>query len=78
MDSVHDRGVVATGLSTAAPEKAIEARKKCVFQKKNGEVIAMFGSFSDAQNVTGIINQNIIKVCQGKRHTAGGYEWEYA
>lgn len=72
------RHAIATGLSTSAPEKAIEARKKGVFQKKNGEVIAMFGSFSDAQNVTGIINQNIIKVCQGKRHTAGGYEWEYA
>ena len=31
-----------------------------------------------AQVETGVLSCNIIRVCQGKRMTAGGYRWEYA
>lgn len=69
---------LATGLWPRKPEKAIEARSRGVMQKIGGEVVAMFHSVHDAQAVTGVCNQNIFKVCQGKRKTAGGYSWELA
>lgn len=31
----------------------------------------------DAEKETGIAHQNIIKVCQGNRKTAGGFRWAY-
>lgn len=67
-----------TGLWKCRPEEAIEARMAGVFQKLNGEVIAMYPSVKYAQYITGVCNQNIFKVCQGKRHTAGGFAWEFA
>ena len=56
---------------------AIESNMRGVFQKKNGEVIAMYPCIKYAQFVTGVCNQNIFKVCQGKRRSAGGYEWAF-
>lgn len=71
------RHSIKTGLRSASPEAAIEARMTGVIQKYRGEVIAMYPCIKFAQYLTGICNQNIFKVCQGKRHTAGGYEWEF-
>ena len=34
-------------------------------------------SIQEIQRVLNINHQNIVKVCQGKRKTAGGYKWEY-
>lgn len=67
-----------TGLWKCRPEEAIEARMAGVFQKMNGEVIAMYPCVKYAQYITGVCNQNIFKVCQGKRRSAGGFEWEFA
>ena len=59
-------------------QAVIEARKKyfkkvlCVELNKIYETIAL------ASNEHSIPHANIIKVCQGKRHTAGGYHWQYA
>lgn len=72
------RHAIANGLNPGYPTKAIESRMDGVFQKKNGEVIAMYPCIKYAQYITGICNQNIFKVCQGKRKTAGGYQWEFA
>ena len=66
-----------TGLRSKRPEAAIESRMTGVIQKYRGEVIAMYPCIKFAQYLTGVCNQNIFKVCQGKRHTAGGYEWEF-
>lgn len=44
---------------------------------KNGRVIAEFPSMWEAQRKTGAMQQNIMKCCQEKRHTAGGYCWQY-
>lgn len=42
-----------------------------------GEFIKHWKSIKDVETELKIPNQNIVKVCQGKRHTAGGYVWEY-
>lgn len=34
-------------------------------------------SIMEASRQTNTIHQNIHKVCNGQRHTAGGYEWRY-
>lgn len=44
----------------------------------SGMTIETYGSFQEAERETGIPHQNIRKVCQGKRITAGGFSWEYA
>lgn len=72
------RHAIKTGLSSALPEEAIEANMTGVMQKEGEEVIAMYPCIKYAQYITGVCNQNIFKVCQGKRKTAGGYSWEFA
>lgn len=42
-----------------------------------GNVVAKYPSMSMASRATSIAQQNINKVCQGKRNTAGGFIWEY-
>lgn len=37
----------------------------------------IFGSIKEAQRKTGIARANITACCKGRRHTAGGYKWEY-
>ena len=44
---------------------------------KKGEYIKEFCGIHEAERFTGIFNQNIVKCCKGKRHTAGGFKWEY-
>ncbi len=54
-----------------------EQFSKEVQQLKDGQVLATYPSIKEAERVTGIYNSNIVKVCQGKRKTAGGYQWRY-
>jgi hypothetical protein len=44
----------------------------------NGEIVNTFCSALDASKHANAQQQNIIKVCKGKRQKAGGYKWEYA
>ncbi len=44
---------------------------------KDGEFIAPFHSLTAATNATGINQGNILKVCQGKGKSAGGYVWRF-
>lgn len=53
-------------------------KSKGVYQIKNGEKIATYQSLTEASKETGINKSNISKCCNGDRHTAGGYEWEWA
>lgn len=45
---------------------------------KSGEVINKFYGAMEAERETGVCFQNIFKVCNGERKTAGGYVWRYA
>lgn len=56
---------------------ANEARSRKVMQIADGKIVMKFQSIHDAEKFTGVANQNIIKVCQGKRRTAGGFKWSY-
>lgn len=44
----------------------------------NGKKIRTFHGLLEAQRETGVIQQNISKVCRGARNHAGGYKWKYA
>jgi len=47
--------------------------------KITGEVLATFNSIKEASQVLGLKSSGgISEVCQGKRHTSGGYRWQYA
>ena len=55
------------------------ARSKSVVQIKNGMIVAIYKSASEAQRKTGIWQSNISKCClhQKKFNSAGGYQWEF-
>lgn len=46
-------------------------------QIKNGNVIAEFYGTNEAERKTGICAANICECCNGKRKTAGGFQWKY-
>lgn len=60
-----------TGLSTVNSGAYIAKAVLCV------ELDIVFESVSEAERITGVHNPNIVKVCKGHRHTAGGYHWRY-
>lgn len=45
---------------------------------RNGNTVAEYPSIAEAHRQTGIQASCIIFVCQGKRHTTGGFKWQYA
>ena len=49
-----------------------------MFDKKTGELLAIFYSIHEAWRVTGIHKSNIFKCCLGKQKSAGGYIWKYS
>lgn len=53
---------------------------RCIQQlcKQSRKTIAQFPSLHEAGRVTGVAWQNIWKVCDGRRHSAGGFAWQYA
>ena len=55
-----------------------ESQEKAVDVYKDGEKITTFKSIMEAERILNIPNTNIVKVCKGKRHTAGGYTFRYA
>lgn len=44
---------------------------------KDGKLIAEYKSLSEAEEKTGVLHNNISKVCTGKRPYAGGCVWKY-
>ena len=52
-----------------------KANRKPVVQIKEGEVIAIYESASEASSTTGANYSKIRMCCRGRRKTAGGYEW---
>lgn len=50
---------------------------KKVIQIKNGKIITEFYGTQEAQRQTGIQQSSISLCCNGKRKSAGGYQWKY-
>ena len=66
------------GLRNGVLEKLAEVRRRKIKQyTSDGIFIKQWDSIKEAQNNLKIPNQNIVKVSQGKRHTAVGYKCEY-
>ena len=60
-----------------ARERMCKKRRKPCGQYKNGVLIETFSHSKEAYKKTGVWWVNINTCCQGKRKTAGGYEWRY-
>lgn len=59
-------------------DPAAHSRKEIVqLDKDTKTVIAVFPSLHEAGRTTGVVWQNIWKVCDGRRKTAGGFVWAY-
>ena len=68
-----------TGLRENSIKELVERNKRKINQYDlDGNFIKQWDSIKEAQDNLKIPNQNIVKVCQGKRHTAGGYIWQYS
>lgn len=65
------------GLKERTPREAVEANKRPVRRTDMAGNIKDYSCVKDAELELGIPNQNIIKVCQGKRKHAGGFAWAY-
>lgn len=50
---------------------------KPVYQLKDGEIIAEFGSIKEAARNTGAKDANISACCKGKYKQTGGFQWRY-
>ena len=64
-----------TGLHSM--EKASEAHRKKVCQIADRVVIRVYDSVAEAEASTGIYHGNISLAANGKRGSAGGFEWRY-
>lgn len=51
-------------------------REVCKLDSKDN-IIAAYGSISEASSETGINKSSIAKVCRGERNYAGGYKWKF-
>lgn len=59
------------GTRNERASKSLGKKIKCV------ETGIIYNSMTDVERKLKIAHNTISKVCQGKRHTAGGYHWEY-
>jgi hypothetical protein len=66
--------------ANAPLKKAAEARrKKAAMYDRNGNLLAIFRSTTEAQKITGVNQSNISGCCLQRKHflTAGGYIWKF-
>ncbi len=72
------RHAIKMGLRTSEARGYLNPKSTAVYQMDmSGNIIADFGSMSDAQRKTGISKGGIRYVCLGERVHAGGYKWKY-
>ena len=57
--------------------KRSSKRKKAINQIKNGIIVSIWDSATNASKATKISRGNIVSCLNGYRKTAGGYSWEY-
>ena len=55
-----------------------KARAIYQIDMETNDIIAWFGSSSDAEKATGANHSHIIACCRGKQKTTGGFKWAYA
>ena len=41
------------------------------------ETNIIYNSMQEIEDTLGISHKNVSAACRGKRHTAGGYHWQY-
>jgi hypothetical protein len=59
-------------------KKATDSRKKQVLQLSiDGEIIAKYGSVSEASKISGISKTCISRCCREERDSSGGFIWKY-
>lgn len=77
--SENEKHAHRTGLKDGrkAIERLAALNSKSVAQLKDGCVLTVYCSASDAGRKTGICPSSITKVCRHERKVAGGYVWEY-
>lgn len=73
-----NQNAVGAVRSKETRQRMSTSKKKPVAMYFNGALIAIFGSAIDAQEETKISRKNISSCCQGKRKSAGGYNWKFA
>jgi hypothetical protein len=79
--SENEKHAIATGLMDMAKIQRISAEKRRKPVKQMGEdgnVIAVFGSATEASKVLGIYRRSIARCCEGEYKHAGGYRWQFA
>ena len=65
-------------MSDKCRQALLTKNSKPVEQVKDGFVIATFSNAVEAMRATGVNSTNICRVCNGRRGTAGGFEWRFA
>ena len=55
----------------------IKRKKKPVVQLKDGKIVKIWPSATDAEVIPKVFQSNINKVCNGKLKSHAGYEWKY-
>lgn len=58
------------------PYQNMRERRVCQYDKE-GNIINIYKSVTDAENATGIRSENIYRVCREERKTTGDYVWRY-
>lgn len=66
----HPRGFLGKLGKLSKKSKAIE-------QIKNNKIISVFYGSGEAERKTGIAKASILRCCNNKQKTAGGYVWKY-
>lgn len=67
----------AANLGLYQPSIVATKREVCMYSPDKQVYLGSFNSLHEAERKTNIHWQNIWKVCDGRRHTAGGYHWKY-
>lgn len=62
---------------TCRKRASLKKSKKVIQFTSDGEMVAQYSSFKEAQEKTGFQYTNISKVCRGLREFCGGYRWRY-
>jgi hypothetical protein len=76
MENVHH--AIKMGLKPSEVRGYLNPKSTAVYQMDmNSNIIADFGSMSDAQRKTGVSKGGIRYVCKGERCHAGGFTWKY-
>ncbi len=76
--SICNRNLQNTSCPKCAKKKTASALSYHVIQKTvDNKFVSEYSSVVEAARQTGVNRTSIIRVCNGKQKTAGGYIWKY-